>query len=852
MTRCKPTIKTVLKWLLSCAMVSATSSYAADTPEEVTFDPSFFPGGKVGTFDPAQFSRSNVVVPGIYTVAIELNGQRIGNEKIQFKAQPGNNLQTLSCYPGSFFSLLNLSAEKLLAQIPAVQLAPLVQEGYCGSLSELLPGATVSFDVGEQKLTLTIPQLLLNRTPHGYVNPELWEDGLTALIVNYNANVYQSRQRENSNTYGYLGLRNGLNFGPWRVRNNGSINWSSGESGGDYKSTSSYISRDVTALQSQLILGDAFTSGELFDGIRFRGARLYSDDRMLPDALRGYAPVVRGIANTNARVIITQNGYTLYTTTVSPGPFEINDLYPTSYGGELTVQVEEANGQVRTFTVPYASVTQMLRPGISRYEVAAGKVNSDGLANKPEFGSLTYQLGLSNFITGYTGATASKGYLSALLGGAMNTFIGALSLDVTQAKTRLPGQHPRSGQSYRIGFSQMYPETQTSFSVAAYRYSTDGFLSLNDAVQLRDLALRNGNIDAYGRQRSLFTLSVNQQLGEGWGSLYATGNHTSYWNQSSSQQSLQLGYSNFWRNLSYTLSVNRTLSGQLTGNTEETTADQRETQYALTLSLPLGSNLHAPTLNATGTTDDKGSTGLIGLSGNAGEQNQFNYVVSTSRNTEGNSNFFNGGVGYRSSLAHMGANYSYGQGNRQVSASIDGALVAHRGGITLGQSLGETGGLVRAPGAEGALVTGAPGVQIDRFGYAIVPYLRPYYLNQVDIDPKGSSQDVELLSTRNTTAPRAGALVLLDYETKRGKVTYIRAKRPDGSPLPFAANVYDAQNNAVGVVGQASLVVARDLDLKGMLQVRWGDSQAEHCSIHYSLQPGTSVDSRQLIQGVCQ
>ncbi|VTR46433.1 Heat shock protein E [Serratia fonticola] len=183
-------------------------------------------------------------------------------------------------------------------------------------------------------------------------------------------------------------------------------------------------------------------------------------------------------------MIITQNGYTLYTTTVSPGPFEINDLYPTSYGGELTVQVEEANGQVRTFTVPYASVTQMLRPGISRYEVAAGKVNSDGLANKPEFGSLTYQLGLSNFITGYTGATASKGYLSALLGGAMNTFIGALSLDVTQAKTRLPGQHPRSGQSYRIGFSQMYPETQTSFSVAAYRYSTDGFLSLNDAVQL--------------------------------------------------------------------------------------------------------------------------------------------------------------------------------------------------------------------------------------------------------------------------------------------------------------------------------------------------------------------------------
>lgn len=850
MTRCKPTIKTTLKWLLSYAMVSATASYAADATEDVTFDPSFFPGGKVGTFDPAQFSRRDVVVPGIYTVTIELNGQRMGDEKIQFKAQPGNNLKTLPCYPGSFFSLLNLNAEKLLAQTPAVQLAPLVQEGYCGSLSELLPGASASFDIGEQKLTLAIPQLLISRTPRGYVNPELWEDGLTALIVNYNANVYQSKQRENTNTYGYLGLRNGLNVGPWRARNNGTINWSSKNGSGDYKSTSTYIGRDVPVLQSQLILGDTFTSGELFDSVRLRGVRLYSDDRMLPDSLRGYAPIVRGVANSNARVIITQNGYTLYTTTVSPGPFEINDLYPTSYGGELVVRIEEATGQVRSFTVPYASVAQMLRPGISRYEMAAGNVNTEGLANKPAFGSLTYQLGLSNLMTGYTGITASKGYVSALLGGAMNTFLGALSLDITQAKTRLPGQHPRSGQSYRIGFSQMYPETQTSFSVAAYRYSTDGFLSLNDAVQLRDLALRNEDIDAYGRQRSLFTLSVNQPLGEGWGSLYATGNHTTYWNQSSSQQSLQLGYSNFWRNLSYTLSVNRTLSGQ--SDAGNTTLDRRETQYALTLSLPLGSSLHAPTLNTTGTTDSKGSTGLIGLSGNAGEQNQFNYVVSTSRNTEGNSNFFNSGVGYRASQANMSASYSYGQGNRQISANMDGALVAHRGGITLGQALGETGGLVRAPGAKGALVTNASGVQVDRFGYALVPYLRPYYLNQIDIDPKGSSQDVELLSTRNTTAPRAGALVLLDYETKRGKVTYIRAKRPDGSPLPFAANVYDAQNNAVGVVGQASLIVARDLELKGTLQVRWGDSQADHCSIHYSLQPGASEESRQLVQGVCQ
>lgn len=843
---------TALKWLLCCAMVSATSPYAAEGPEEVTFDPSFFPGGKVGKFDPAHFSRSNVIIPGIYNTAIELNTQWIGNEKIHYKPLAGSNSKTVPCYPGSFFSLLHLSAEKLSALTPPVQLEQLEQEGYCGSLSELLPGASASFDGGEQKLTLSIPQLLITRVPRGYANPKLWEDGMNAMIVNYNANVYQSKQQDNSQTQGYLRLRNGLNIGPWRARNNGSINWSSQGSGGDYKSTSTYIGRDITVLRSQLILGDAFTSGELFDGVRFRGLRLYSDDRMLPDSLRGYAPVVRGVANSNARVVITQNGFTLYTTTVSPGPFEIADLYPTSYGGELLVRVEEADGQVRSFTVPYAAVTQMLRPGISRYELATGEVNSSGLTNKPAFGSLTYQLGLSNFLTGYAGAVTSEGYVSALMGGAMNTPFGALSLDVTEAKTRLPGQPKRSGQSYRIGFSQLYPATQTSLSVAAYRFSTDGYLNLNDAVQLRDLALRNENNDLYGRQRSRFTLSLNQPLGGGWGHLYATGSHTTYWQQNGSQHSMQFGYSNFWRNLSYTFSVSRTLSGQSNENSGNTTQDRRETQYALTLSLPLGSSTHAPTLSMTGTTDSKGNTGLIGLSGTEGEQSQFNYGISGSRNTASNSNVFSSSVGYHASFANLGATYSTSKGSRQFSGNLDGAIVAHRGGVTLGQSLGETGGLVRAPGAKGALVTNAPGVHINRFGYAIVPYLRPYYLNQVDIDPKGSSQDVEFLSSSYQVAPRAGALVLLDYQTRHSVATYIKAKRPDGTPLPFAANVYDAQNNAVGIVGQASLVIAQDLGQSGVLQVRWGNTQAEHCDIHYSLPPTSPEESKQVIQGVCQ
>ena len=56
------------------------------------------------------------------------------------------------------------------------------------------------------------------------------------------------------------------------------------------------------------------------------GVKLETDTSMLPVSQQGFAPVVRGIANSDAKVTIKQNGYTIYQTNVSPGPFEIRDL----------------------------------------------------------------------------------------------------------------------------------------------------------------------------------------------------------------------------------------------------------------------------------------------------------------------------------------------------------------------------------------------------------------------------------------------------------------------------------------------------------------------------------------------
>ncbi|KAH2807651.1 hypothetical protein KXV85_006252, partial [Aspergillus fumigatus] len=146
----------------------------------------------------------------------------------------------------------------------------------------------------------------------------------------------------------------------------------------------------------RLTIGTSFSDGAVFDSFGFRGIALATDDRMRPDSQSGYAPMVRGIARTNARVRITQNGILLLETSVSPGPFQIDDLYPTGYGGDLVVTVLEADGGQQSFKVPYAALPQMLRPGILRYSLAGGEFRDGGVYTGQGFVQGAVQYGLSN------------------------------------------------------------------------------------------------------------------------------------------------------------------------------------------------------------------------------------------------------------------------------------------------------------------------------------------------------------------------------------------------------------------------------------------------------------------------
>ncbi|WAS58541.1 fimbrial biogenesis outer membrane usher protein [Burkholderia ambifaria] len=799
---------------------------------QVEFDGGFFNHGG-GAIDVSRYSRGNVVRAGNYTADVYVDGNWAGRLDVPFKTAP-DTPDAQPCFDRALLDRIGVDLLRLSADVRAT----LDQDGSCMRIGQAIPEASVSFDFNTLRVDLSIPQISMRRQARGYVSPDQWSEGVPVAMVGYNANVYNSRASgAQGTTQGYVGVDGGFNYGRWHFRHGGSFNWDD-RGHRRYENVATYLQRDLSSWSSQLVVGDTYTSGELFDSTSFRGVRVYTDDRMLPESQRGYAPVVRGVANTNAKVTISQNGVKLYETTVAPGGFVIDDLYPTGYGGDLKVVVTEADGSAHSFSVPYAAVPMSLRPGQNRYSFTAGAVRN--LPNTtPVFTQATWQRGFTNALTGYGGVTAAQGYLSAMAGAVLNTSWGAIGVDVTHATTNIPNERAHSGQSFRISYAKTVEATGTNVAIAAYRYSTNGFFGMNDAMAARDRSTSGATSGPLYRQRNRASLTTSQQFGDKGGSINVTASTATYWNRQGSDVDFTIGYSNAFRNVSYNVSATR----------QRDAWGQASTLVYVGLSIPLGRTRPA-TLSTNFNRDTRGTTRIAtSLSGSLGVDNNMSYGVNVNRSSGSGSPQTSGGanVSYRGAHAELSASVGASADYQQYSIGARGAIVAHRGGLTLSQPLSETFAIVQAKHAEGARVANAAGVRVDRNGYAIVPYLTPFSMNDVSLDPKGLSMDVELKETSQRVAPLAGAVPLLVFKTEYGRSAVIRMRQADGSSVPFGAVVTDAAGKDIGVVGQAGKLLARGVAEKGELTVEWEKDEGNAvCRISYSL----PVRTRQSLQSV--
>ncbi|MHA6205580.1 fimbria/pilus outer membrane usher protein [Dyella soli] len=852
--------------LSSTAMVHAEGAPVVDgAVEGATVDPapdyhfdddlllgSHFGGGQVSRFD-----RADQVDPGRYSVDVFVNGAIIRRMPVEFRALEKSG-RVVPCLSDRFLvEDARIKPESLAAAAsdgPRPDAHAPDDQPRCMPLDARVAGSTYKLDMASLRLDLSIPQSLMESRPRGYVSPAEWDAGSSMLYLNYNASYYRSTMTGPSSApsdYAYVGVDAGFNLGRWQLRQQGSYHYSNyaGHSDSGYDAVRTYAQRALPDWRSELTVGDSFTAGNLFSSMAYRGVSLSTDDRMLPDSMRGYAPQVRGVAATNARVVVSQNGHVIYETTVAPGPFAINDIGGASSQGDLDVSVIGDNGQVSTFTVPFAAVPTSMRPGQSRYSATVGQARYYGDGHDV-FGDFTYQRGISNRVTANAGLRLASGYAAILAGGVLTDQVGAFGLNVTASSATAEENQHKQGWRMEGSYSRTFQPTDTTLSLAGYRYSTSGFRDLPDVLGMRAAAGKGTawHSTTY-HQRNQFTVAVNQSMGR-YGNVYVSGSTADYYDGSSRDTQMQFGYSNTWHGISYNLSYNKQRSthynaplyddGQvpsyITHVVNRTIVN--DNLVMLSASVPLGSSRNAPDFSGFASRrsgDDHGDAYQAGMSGTLGESRTLSYSLNASRDARGQTTDWGGTVQQQWPSVSLGASYSQGDNYRTASASARGAVVAHSGGVTFGPYLGDTFALIEAKGASGAQVRGGQGARVDRFGYALVPSLTPYRYNPVGLDSTGIDNQAELVDSERQVAPYAGAAVKVTFKTLAGHALLIKAWQGDGSPLPLGALVRDHQGATVGVVGQGGQLYARAAGSKGQLTVQWGDTPDKTCRLPYDL-----------------
>ncbi|EJD6400692.1 fimbrial biogenesis outer membrane usher protein [Providencia rettgeri] len=819
----------------------------------------YFESGFLGVdaenVDLSVFSKEGGAVEGEYLVTVIINNQVIGQKSVLFRRLPDGNLSAV---------LTPAYLQSIGVNIPQIEkFKGVAEDAEIDDIREYIPNASTRLDLSQLKVDISVPQIAMTPNFRGYISPDLWDDGIPALSNNYNMSYGTTKTSGNAgNTRSknfYASVRSVLSLGAWRVKTN--FNYSHSESGNQkYTNTdfnNTYVTRDIIPLLSTIFIGEYSTGNDIFDGIPFKGASIRTNEQMLPQQMRGYAPAVSGVANSNARVTIRQNGNVVYETYVAPGPFDIRDIQQAGVSGDLDVTVTESDGSERKFIVPYSSIAVMLRPGRWNYEVAAGEYNGGSTvgSRKDKFilGTLAYGF-MQNF-TLFGGVVGSQNYQSGTLGtGVSLGSFGAISADVTLSESKFDDVGSKSGQSYRLRYSKSVLATGTAVDLVALRYSTENYFSFSEyntqGYRLKD----DVNPWSMQKRRSSIQGMLSQTIGT-LGSIYLRANRDEFWGTNRTLTGGSVGFSSSYKGVGYSINYNIDRMKDDQGNWPE------NKQLSLNVSVPFSIFSYAPGYqsvysNYSMTHDNKGRTSHnAGVSGSL-LNGDVSYSAMQSWGNQQQISNTNLNLGYQGTKGYVNTGYNYSKDSQSFNTSLSGGVLLHSRGAVFANTLGETMALVEAPEAKGLKLTDGRS-DINRWGYGVMTQLTPYQFNSVGIDPTTLPEGVDIVKTNESIYPTQGAVVKVKFATRVGYQLLVSLQKGDGY-VPFGGVAsYQGQNDLEsisGIVGDDGQVYLSGLPESGVIEAKWGSAPDQQCSAPFTVssQPENALTDIRQISVKCE
>lgn len=637
----------------------------------------------------------------------------------------------------------------------------------------------VEFDFSTQTLSFGIPQKGLSPQ----VNVKAWDYGMPALRLDYNLNGNVNEVDRKL----YSSASVIMNLGKWV----GTTSVSASDDDIDVSRAS--FSRALYDLKSDLTVGKVFTGNSLVGGSSLIGLGLTSNSSMLPGDL-GYTPIFSGIAQTNARVTLTQNNSTIYSETVPPGPFEIKNVDLLG-SGDVLMTITENNGTTTSQLFPLTIVPNMLSPGELEFSVYTGLRDSgtEDLAGVFSAGNLGYGFGLAT-LRGSALVHAKYGAVGGELIGGIGEW-GTFSLEGALSHAKYDNGKTERGAKGSIVYSKTF-NGNTDLQVLGAHYTTKHY------VEFSEFLPGSTSDDELDNRKAQYELSLGHNLSSGVRANLSAW-HRTFWDDDDVTSGLNASLFSQFDKFSLSLGVNATRVD-----------DDNELSGSISVSMPLSVFDKEVSYFASASVSRDSSTYNTGVSSSITDKLDYSASVGWSNGYE--NDVYSLHSSYRGDRAQLNGQLTHSNGSTTGAASLSGSAIylPNKNDLIFTRNISDSIVIADVGEVEGVKFTSSP-YPSNSAGHAVIP-VSPYQTNIITLDGDTLPSEVELFDTSKKTLPTNRAVVYMPFESVEVRRYLFQIKDKKGEYLPMGIWATSKSGVPLGFTSQHGVLFVNSVDkLKG-------------------------------------
>ena len=759
--------------LLSLCFVDVAQAQTDETvpSPKATFDLETLKARNIDPKLAEYFSEATRFREGTHTVTLVLNGTKLGLVDATFDAEGK------LCFNRTLLEKGHLRIPAAAGPVPT---DPAAAAAFRYDFEGAYPATKVILSPEQDEVTLLVPTDAFQ--PGGY-DVANYASGGTGALLNYDILGQSTRSSGQSSHFLYASTDVGANVGDWILRSRQLYTSNNGKSTFDH--LYAYGQRTFTSKQAILQVGQLNIASALFSGGPITGLQILPE-RALTNKVSG--PVVEGIAQSDARVDVSQAGVLIYSTRVPAGPFALSDIPLINGRTDLSVTVVEGNGAERQFVVPIAMLNASGLPSTG-YSFAAGKVRDIANIGSGEplmiTGSGSWAYG--DRIVGSAGVMGGNGY-QALAAGidsrvSSSTVVSAHATFANAPKGSLNSTTSLRGRAHG---------TQ---AVLAFNSALPGSFSIGGSATLQTMGYRDLIDTTYAQSETFyFTRYKSQYTGTlGWSNPTWGGFNLAYSSLEAFDNTKTGRLVASWGKSFRRASVNASFE-LATGSNQQATANSGNAFY-LSANIPLGSsNLRAFVSHR----NDQMRSGA-----------QYSDRISDSMNYRVTADHGNGNTDVSANFAfiprytQVNVNYGrYGSGNTSALGELSGGFAFHDGSVTASPyPIQDTFGVLTVGDLAGVKVYTPFGpVWTNSSGKAVIPQLTAYRTSRIEVDTKTLPRNVDIKNGFQTVDAGRGSVNDVKFDIVKTRRVLVTVTDDEGHQLEKGAAVLGPDNTFITTV----------------------------------------------------